>query len=208
MVKLHQCPICSPQGNPRRGPHAGHYQNKDRCSRDVPEKQPIQWTTYNPQGAYLLQCIHNSLIQGHKRNRECVHHGIGVYAVRRIKPASTTPLPTTEGGAQVHAYQATSLLPQAARGAALALQPDETGQLRRHHLTGTTFFGTSSQGEVKTLAIIVDAVTAISNLPQSQPHHVWVVIDAAVDFQILRRLTKRLLHTATDSSLGTQALHL
>ena len=190
--------------------------------------------------AYLLQYIHDYLIQGHERNRECVqtnaaateivHQGIGVYAVPRIKPASTTPWATTERGAHVNAYQPTSpcRMPQpdnqntvifadasgttgltpAAAGAALALRPEETGQLRQHHLTGTTIFGASSHGELKTLAMIVDAVTAISKLPQSQPHHVWVVVDAAVDFQIVRRRAKQPLHKAADSSLGTQALHM
>ena len=95
-----------------------------------------------------------------------------------------------------------------ARGAALALRSDETGQLRQHHLTGTTAFGASSHGELKTLAVIVDAITAACKLRQSQPHHMWVVIDAAVDFQIVRRLARQPLHKATDSSLGTQALNL
>ena len=34
------------------------------------------------------------------------------------------------------------------------------------------------------------------------------MVDAAVDFQIVRRLARQPLHKATDSSLGTQALHL
>ena len=96
----------------------------------------------------------------------------------------------------------------AAGGAALELQSYETGQLRQHHLTGTTIFGASLHGELKTLAIIVDAITATSKLPQSQRHHIWVVIDAAVDFQIVQRLARQPLHKATDSSLGTLALHL
>ena len=50
------------------------------------------------------------------------------------------------------------------------------------------------------MAIVVDAV--------NDAHHVWVVVDAAVDFQIVRKLARQPLHTATDSSLGTQALHL
>ena len=36
----------------------------------------------------------------------------------------------------------------------------------------------------------------------------WVVVNVAVDFQIVRRLARGPLHNATDSSLGTQALHL
>ena len=36
----------------------------------------------------------------------------------------------------------------------------------------------------------------------------WVVVDAAVDFQIVGKLAQQRLHKATDSGLGTQALHL
>ena len=36
----------------------------------------------------------------------------------------------------------------------------------------------------------------------------WVLVDAAVDVQIIRRDARKLLHKATDSSLGPQALHL
>ena len=54
----------------------------------------------------------------------------------------------------------------------------------------------------------MDAVTANSKLPQSQPHNVWVLIDAVVDLQMVWHLAKQPLHKATDSSLGTQALHL
>ena len=216
------------------------YPTKHRCSREVPEKQTIVWTTYHPQRAYLAQYIQKDVIRGHHRNGDCVqmnaaataivHQGIGVSAVLRIKPASKTPWATTERGAHIHAYQPTSPcriprpdnqntviiadasgttgLTPAAGGADPALRPDESGQLRQHHLTGTSIFGASSHGELKTLAIIVDVVTAISKLPQTQPHPVWLVIDAAMDIQIVRRLAKQPLHKGTDSSLGTQALHL
>ena len=93
----------------------------------------------------------------------------------------------------------TSLTP-AAGGAALELEVDTTNQLHQRHLTGATIFGASSHGELKTLAIVVDAVNDTNQKPRDQTHHVWVVVDAAVDFQIV--------HKATDSSLGTQALHL
>ena len=52
------------------------------------------------------------------------------------------------------------------------------------------------------------ANNTVSGAPQGQPQHVWVVVNAAVDFQIIRRLARQPLHRATDSSLGTQALHL
>ena len=59
-----------------------------------------------------------------------------------------------------------------------------------------------------TLAIIVDAFGTTHGQPQEHAHHVRVVVHAAVDFQIERRLARQPLHKATDSSLGTQALHL
>ena len=77
----------------------------------------------------------------------------------------------------------------------------------QHHLTGATIFGASSHGELKTLAIIVDAVNDAHQQPRDHAHHVWVVVDAGVDFQIVRKLARQPLHKATDSSLGTQALH-
>ena len=91
---------------------------KHRCSRGVPETRTIERTTYNPKRAYVLQYIHNYLVQGHERNcdyvqmnaaaTEIIHRGIGVYAVPRCQPATTTPWATTAGGACVHAYQPTA----------------------------------------------------------------------------------------------------
>ena len=69
-------------------------------------------------------------------------------------------------------------------------------------------FGASSHGEIKTLAIIVVSISTASRQPKDQTHDVWVVVDAAVDFQIIRRPARQPLHKATDSSLGTQALQL
>ena len=85
---------------------------------------------------------------------------------------------------------------------------DTTNRLHQRHLTGATIFGASSHGELKTLAIVVDAVNDTHQAPRDQTHHVWVVMDAAVDFKIVRRLARQPLLKATDSSLGTQALHL
>ena len=80
--------------------------------------------------------------------------------------------------------------------------------MRQHHLTGTTIFGASSHSEVKTLAIIIHALNDTHGQPQDRTYHVWVVVDAAVDFQIIQRLAQQPLHKATDSSLNTQAMHL
>ena len=58
------------------------------------------------------------------------------------------------------------------------------------------------------MTIIVDTVNDTHQQPRDHAHHVWVVVDAAVDFQIIRKLARQPLHKATDSSLGTQAQHL
>ena len=184
--------------------------------------------------------MYGYLTQGHEGNNdyvrmnpaasEIIRQGVGVYATRRLQPATTTPWATTEGEARIHAYQpttpcrlpypddhntvifadacgTTSLTP-AAGGAALELRTDTTGQLRQHHLTGATIFGASSHGELKTLAIIVDTVNDTRQEPRDHTHHVWVVVGAAVDFQIVRKVARQPLHKATGSSLGSQALHL
>ena len=88
------------------------------------------------------------------------------------------------------------------------MKADTTGRLHQQYLTGATIFGASSHGELKTLAIVVDTVNDTHQEPRDHTHHVWVVVDAAVDFQIVRKLARQPLHKATDSSLGTQALHL
>ena len=54
----------------------------------------------------------------------------------------------------------------------------------------------------------MDAVNDTHKEARDHPHHVWVVLDAAVDFQIVRRLARQPLHKGTDSSLRTQSLHL
>ena len=172
----------------------------------------------------------NDYVRMNPAAMEIIHLGVGVYATRRLQASTTTPWATTEQGARIHAYQPTTLcrlpypedhntviladasgtpsLTPAAGVAALELMTDATGRLRQHHLTGATIFGASSHGELKTLAVIVDAVNDSHQQPRDHAHHVSVVVDAAVDFQIGRKLARQPLHKATDSSLGTQALHL
>ena len=161
----------------------------------------------------------------HEPATEIIRQGVGVYATRRPRPDTNTPWATTERGAHIHAYQptmpcrlphpdnhntviladasgTTSLTP-AAGEAALELKVETTGRLHQHHLTGATIFGASSHGELKTLAIVVDAVNDTHQERCDHTHHVWVVVDAAVDFKIVRSLARQPLHKATDSSLGT-----
>ena len=220
-------------------PEALAYPVKHDCSQ-VQDWQTVEWTTFHPQTAYLLQYVYRYLTQGHERNNDYVRmspaatgiirQGVGLYATRRLRPDADTPPATTERGAHIHAYQptmpcrlphpedhntvifadasgTTSLTP-AAGGAALELQVDTTGRPHQQHLTRATIFGATSHGELKTLAIVVDAVNDTHEEPRDDTHHVWVVGDAAVDLQIVRRLARQPLHRATDPSLGTQAVHL
>ena len=59
-------------------PEAPAYLVKDRCLQ-VQDWQTIDWTTYHPQKAYLLQYVYSYLTQGHKGNND--------YA--RMNPAAT-----------------------------------------------------------------------------------------------------------------------
>ena len=84
------------------------------CSQ-VQDWLTIEWTTFHPQKAYLLQHVYGYLTQGHKGNNDyarinrattkIIRQGVGVYATPRLQPATTTPWATTEQGARVHAYQ-------------------------------------------------------------------------------------------------------
>ena len=73
---------------------------------------------------------------------------------------------------------------------------------------GTTVFGASSHGELKTLATVIDTINTSRRRRQDHTHHSCVVVDAAGDFQIIGRLAWQPPHKANDSSLGAQALHL
>ena len=184
-------------------------------------------------------CVRLFQARPRREQRLCTHEpssdrdhgpGIGLYATRRLQPATTTPLATTEQGAQVDAYQLTAPcrlpcpddrntiifadasgitnLTPAAGGAVLKLQTDTAGQLRQHHPTGDTIFGASSRKELTTLAIIVDAINDTHQQLRDHTHHVWLLVDAAVDLQIIRKQARQPLHKATHFSLGTQTLHL
>ena len=172
----------------------------------------------------------NDYVRMNPAATEIIRQGVGVYATRRLRPGTNTPWATTERRAHIHAYQptmpcrlphpnnhntivfvdasGTTNLTPAAGGAALELKVDTTGRLHQHHLTGATIFGASSHGELKTLEIVVDTVNDTHQEPRDHTHHVWVVVDAVVDFQFVRRLARQPLHSAPDSSLGTEALHL
>ena len=161
---------------------------------------------------------------------QIIDQGIGPHTSPKIKPPTAKPCATTTRGACIHAYRPTTLchLPRpddqttvsgadasgrtgitaAAGRAALELRPEMAGGSQQHHLTGATILGASSHRELKTLAIMADTISTTQGQPQDHAHPVWVVLDAAVDFQIIRRLARQPLHEATDSSLDTPAPHL
>ena len=97
-------------------PEAPAYPVKHRCSQ-VQDWQTVEWTTFHPQTAYLLQYVHGYLTQGHERNNdyvrmnpaanEIIRQGLGVYATWRLWPDTNTPWATTERRARLHAYQPT-----------------------------------------------------------------------------------------------------
>ena len=172
----------------------------------------------------------NDYVRMNPAATEILRQGTGVYATRRLRQDAYTPLATTEWGAHIHAYQptmpcglphpknhntiifadasGTTSLTKAAGWAALELKVHTKRRLLQHHLTGATIFGAPSDVELETLAIVVDAVNDTNQEPHDHTHHVWVVVDAAVDFRIVRRLARQPVHKATDSSLGTQAPQL
>ena len=98
-------------------PEAPTYPVKHRCSH-VQDRQMVEWTTFHPQKADLLQYVYGYLTQGHEGNNDYVRmnpaatgiirQGVGVYDTRRLQPATTTPWATTEWGARIHAYQPTT----------------------------------------------------------------------------------------------------
>ena len=71
-------------------PEAFAYQVNHRCSQ-VQDWQTIEWTTFHPQKAYLLQYVYGYLTQGQEGNKdyvrmnpgatEIIHQRTGVYAI-------------------------------------------------------------------------------------------------------------------------------
>ena len=97
-------------------PEAPAYPVKHRGNQ-VQDWQTVEWTTFHPQTAYLLQYVYGYLTQGHERNNdyvrmipaatEIIRRRVGVYATRRLRPGTNTPWSTTERRAPIHAYQPT-----------------------------------------------------------------------------------------------------
>ena len=74
-------------------PDAPAYPVEHRCSQ-VQDWQTVEWTTFHPQKAYLLQYVYGYLTEGHEGNNDYAHmnpaaikiirQGVGVYATRRL----------------------------------------------------------------------------------------------------------------------------
>ena len=72
-------------------PEAPTYPVKHRCSQ-AQDWQTVEWTTFQPQKAYLLRYVYCYLTQGHEGNidyvrmnrvaTEIIRQGVGVYATR------------------------------------------------------------------------------------------------------------------------------
>ena len=98
-------------------PEAPAYPVKHRCSQ-VQDWQTVEWTTLHPRKPHLLQYVYGYITPGHEGNNNYVRmtpaatgiirQGVGVYATRRLQPATTTTPATTEQGARAHAYQPTT----------------------------------------------------------------------------------------------------
>ena len=98
-------------------PEAPAYPVKHRCSQ-VQDWQTVEWTTFQPQKAYLPQYVYGYLTQGHEGKNdyvrtnaaanEIIRQGVGVYATRTLRPDANTPETSTERGAHIHAYQPTT----------------------------------------------------------------------------------------------------
>ena len=215
-------------------PEASGYLVKHCCSQ-VQDWQTMEWTTFHPQMAYLLQYMYGYLTQGHEGNNdyvrmrpaatEIIDQGVGVYATGRLHPATTTPWATAEQGARVHAYQpmtpcrlpcpddcntvifadasGTTNLTQAAGGQLWSCR-----QTRWADYANTTSQGPPPlTGNARRCRSSWTPSMTLTNNRRTDAYNVWVVVDAAVDFQIVRKLARQPLHKATDSKHFHSTFH-
>ena len=81
-------------------PEAPAYPVKHRGSQ-VQDWQTVEWTTFHPQTAYLLEYVYGYLTHGHEMNNDyprmnlaatgIIRQGVGVCATRRLRPDANTP---------------------------------------------------------------------------------------------------------------------
>ena len=200
---------------------------------DKERRQTITCQKFHPNTGYLFHLMYAYITQGRPdigllrltpRAQAIITQGIGVYAVPLLQPTQITAR-TTQGN-PIYVYHPTAIarLPipsdtdiiyfTDASGTQQRTPTDvcATVRITRHadglhveHHTGTTIFGASSHGELRTMA---DAVTATPPPTTVRPRNIWVVVDATVDIHLTRRLADLPLHKALESGLTTQALGL
>ena len=159
----------------------------------VPAPICVRLPHTRPRGEQRL-CPHE-----HSGNRDHPP-GVGVYPTRGLQPANNAVPPAMPGRPQ-HRHFCGCLRHHkphpSSRGGSLGVED------ARNRPSAPTAAHTGRH-----LSVIVDAVNDTNQQPRHHAHQVWVVVDAAIDFQIVRKMAWHPLHKATDSSLGTQALLL
>ena len=200
---------------------------------DKERRQTITCQRFHPNTGYLFHLMYAYITQGRPdrgllrltpRAQAIITEGKGLYAAPPLQPTQITT--RIAQGNPVYVYHPTAI-------ARLRIPSDTdiiyftdasgTGQrtptvgcasvrITRHadglhvdHHTGATIIGTSSHGELRTLA---DTVTATPPPATIRPRNIWVVPDATVDIHLTRHLADLLLHKALESSLTTQSLGL
>ena len=200
---------------------------------DKERRQTITCQKFHPNTGYLFHLMYAYITQGRPdrgllrltpRAQAIITQGIGVYAAPLLQPTQITAR-TTQGN-PIYVYHPTAIarLPipsdtdiiyftdasstkqrtPTVRCASVRITRHADGLHVEHH-TGTTIFGASSHGELRTMG---DAVTATPPPTTVRPRNIWVVVDATVDIHPTRRLADLPLHKALESGLTTQALGL
>ena len=200
---------------------------------DKERRQTITCQKFHPNTGYLFHLMYAYITQGrpdrgllrlNPRAQAIITQGIGVYAAPLLQPTQITARTAQENPIYVYHPTAIARLPIPSDTDIIYFTDASGTQQRtptvgcasvrviRHadglhveHHTGTTIFGASSHGELRTMA---DAVTATPPPTAVRPRNIWVVVDATVDIHLTRRLADLPLHKALESGLTTQALGL
>ena len=200
---------------------------------DKERRQTITCQKFHPNTGYLFHLMYAYITQGRPdrgllrltpRAQAIITQGMGVYAAPLLQPTQITARTTQGNPICVYHPTAIARLPIPS-DTDIIYFTDASGtqqrtptvgcasvRITRHadglhveHHTGTTIFGASSHGELRTMA---DAVTATPPPTTVRPCNIWVVVDATVDIHLTRRLADLPLHKALESGLTTQALGL
>ena len=158
------------------------------------------------------------------RTQAIITHGIGVYATPLLQPTPTTTRTAQGNALYIHHPRVIARLPIPSNTGIIFFTDTSGDQQRtptvdcasvratrraddlhvKHH-TGATIFGTSSHGELRTLA---DAVITTQPPTPIGLRNIRVVVDATVDIHLTKRLRDLPLHRALGSGLTTQPLGL